>query len=1055
MGILKRAVQCVTILFILAFVLLNAALAAATTYYVDIQNMFCSDTNPSAGTQAMPWCTVNKAVSSLHAGDTCYVAPGVYSLGGTVTPAYAGTAALPVRLIAQSTAASIIGKGNSPSAQDDAHQAFITNGLLSINKDYWTVQGFYFRQAGGVESRNNRGFILQDSLIFVNPGNGAPVNGGSSVTFYDSDDSVIDHVEIWTINFNAGWAGKCTPTQTNGLFNVYYSSNVVLRNSLLYGAANNHYFFDSDNFIVENNIIFYGQEHLGGPQENTRDWTYRYNIFSGTGQESPFIATKHCGEYISNGRVYNNLALFILGPRVETYDCATTGMSDLFFRNNLEIDYSTASWTGIAASWQPDVGVIDSDYNYLMFRSFNPAYPDPFYWFVYNTGGTAQWRFTLPQWQTQTQFPQLKQDPNSQVFIAQDPGFNTPLAQLGQIEGDDANCFTYFPSLCTGDFLSNCQAPYRMRLLDDFTLKPTSVLIGGADPAFPGNGNIGPFTLEDTPIPQPPVADFSFTPSAGTVPLNVQFTDLSADSDGTIVSWAWDFQNNGVVDSTLQNPSHIFSSATTYTVKLTVTDNDGLTGTVTKQLVVSPAPAQPSGTLPMMGDLNFDPDSLSPEMRTWYDRMVASVAASASYVNTRADSDDLFVLGRNVNDYTTALLFALRATGDLQFLDRTAAIWEIARADLGDYWCDPNSPSQPLAGTSDGYLNWRWRAPATHPTYGCKDTHSMDEAMTHGTIALVAYALDQNRAYSQGYAEKADFWESYLESHFLAKWYARSAAAGRTNVDAWNYETTGFYKRFRHPVANEERLAHYLYYLTENPFYLAREQEILPKLLWQLDMNPSVPAAYRWKHQVEGTDEGYQQVDYAQYFTNVILEMNLEGTGTYAQSSEMQKYMSTFRDAVFTGSSPWPTMADLVDGSGSAATVVQSLSAFGRWDSTHKLLDVAEARYQALSANEPGRVYIAAGALYALSNRVYTLQSCVAQSGDTCTLLEYCPSGFFIPASDTERCCDQQCVACDIVDTDCDGTIENDELSAYISTWFDGQISIDDVIGAIERWKGG
>jgi PKD repeat protein len=65
----------------------------------------------------------------------------------------------------------------------------------------------------------------------------------------------------------------------------------------------------------------------------------------------------------------------------------------------------------------------------------------------------------------------------------------------------------------------------------------------------------------------PPVADFSATHSCGSAPLSVDFTDLSA---GTIYSWSWDFDNDGIEDSRDQNPTYTFSEPGTYTVKLEV-----------------------------------------------------------------------------------------------------------------------------------------------------------------------------------------------------------------------------------------------------------------------------------------------------------------------------------------------------------------------------------------------------------------------------------------------------------------------------------------------------
>jgi parallel beta-helix repeat protein len=60
-------------------------------------------------------------------------------------------------------------------------------------------------------------------------------------------------------------------------------------------------------------------------------------------------------------------------------------------------------------------------------------------------------------------------------------------------------------------------------------------------------------------------------------PLTIQFTDQS---QGLITGWAWDFDGDGVTDSTQQNPTHIYTKPGTYTVSLTVAgpyDNSTMT----------------------------------------------------------------------------------------------------------------------------------------------------------------------------------------------------------------------------------------------------------------------------------------------------------------------------------------------------------------------------------------------------------------------------------------------------------------------------------------------
>ena len=88
-----------------------------------------------------------------------------------------------------------------------------------------------------------------------------------------------------------------------------------------------------------------------------------------------------------------------------------------------------------------------------------------------------------------------------------------------------------------------------------------------------------------------PTAVATATPDTGQAPLTVAFSSaLSVDTDGSIVSWFWDF--GGGNQSTAANPNYTFATDGTYNVTLTVTDNDGATNTTTVQVVVDPIPNQ-------------------------------------------------------------------------------------------------------------------------------------------------------------------------------------------------------------------------------------------------------------------------------------------------------------------------------------------------------------------------------------------------------------------------------------------------------------------------------
>jgi PKD repeat protein len=73
-----------------------------------------------------------------------------------------------------------------------------------------------------------------------------------------------------------------------------------------------------------------------------------------------------------------------------------------------------------------------------------------------------------------------------------------------------------------------------------------------------------------------PAADFSFTCAA----LRCDFQDASTD-DGNIVSWNWNF---GTAGSTQRSPFFKYSAAGTYPVSLTVTDDEGVASTTTKNV---------------------------------------------------------------------------------------------------------------------------------------------------------------------------------------------------------------------------------------------------------------------------------------------------------------------------------------------------------------------------------------------------------------------------------------------------------------------------------------
>ncbi len=130
-------------------------------------------------------------------------------------------------------------------------------------------------------------------------------------------------------------------------------------------------------------------------------------------------------------------------------------------------------------------------------------------------------------------------------------------------------------------------------------------------------------TRGGAPANRPPVARFNFRPASPMAGQPVAFdASNSYDPDGRVTGYAWDFNNDGRTDARGVTAIHGFPAAGSYRVRLTVTDNLGLTDSITRVVQVSgPAnrPPVPSFSFspyyPMVGQpvvLNagssYDPD---------------------------------------------------------------------------------------------------------------------------------------------------------------------------------------------------------------------------------------------------------------------------------------------------------------------------------------------------------------------------------------------------------------------------------------------------------------
>jgi PKD repeat protein len=112
--------------------------------------------------------------------------------------------------------------------------------------------------------------------------------------------------------------------------------------------------------------------------------------------------------------------------------------------------------------------------------------------------------------------------------------------------------------------------------------------------------------------PSAPTADFTATPTSGSAPLTVQFTDASA---GAPTSYSWNF-GDGAAAATTSNPSHTYTAPGVYDVTLTVGNASGSDSETKSGLITV-------GSAPNPGDATT--------FTSTADAMVKSTSPSSNY----------------------------------------------------------------------------------------------------------------------------------------------------------------------------------------------------------------------------------------------------------------------------------------------------------------------------------------------------------------------------------------------------------------------------------------
>ncbi|MCK4723995.1 MAG: PKD domain-containing protein, partial [Dehalococcoidia bacterium] len=123
-------------------------------------------------------------------------------------------------------------------------------------------------------------------------------------------------------------------------------------------------------------------------------------------------------------------------------------------------------------------------------------------------------------------------------------------------------------------------------------------------------------------IDEAPVAAFDASPTSGVAPLIVNFADLPT---GSPTSWSWTFDDGSF--SSDQNPSHQYTSASTYDVTLTVTNACGSNSTTKTNFITV------SGPVPVGGEAR--PESKASVLAPWAALGAAIIAGATIFVRRR------------------------------------------------------------------------------------------------------------------------------------------------------------------------------------------------------------------------------------------------------------------------------------------------------------------------------------------------------------------------------------------------------------------------------------
>jgi len=521
------------LLFVLA--LITPQMGAGNIYYVAASNG--SDNNP--GTQALPWKTIQKAAKGMIAGDTVFVMGGTYNERVLITNSG--------------------NSGNPISYRINPGDTVTVNRGFTITGNYINIHGFRVTGAWTCNWGQTDYNIHVDS-DFVEIANIYCYGGKHAgiMLFLHSDHCIIRDSEFNQCEFAAmDVRGNNHIIENNNIHDSRCSSCAYDANGILFCGSGHIFRRNYIHDITYTNNPGYGA-HIDGMECNydsdhpiATDCIFEKNRidlpdYRGTNEKEVC-----CGFQFNAGtrlRLKNNIVRAFRGTNT-----GVRGVTDIKIVNNTFIGSMSYPWSlgpegiNVKKSRNPYIrNNIIVDQTLVPISTDQATGVDTDYNLIFNSNGN---RF------------RGQYSPKPHDLWRVDPRFVDPANHDYHIQSDS-------PAIDMGAAVPDVN--------DDYDGNPRPV---GA------KYDIGAYESQGIS----PVASFTATPMKGAIPLQVSF-DASASNDpaGSITSYAWDFGDGN--SGTGKITAHTYQNYGTFAAKLTVTDNDNQTASISKNIKADAPP---------------------------------------------------------------------------------------------------------------------------------------------------------------------------------------------------------------------------------------------------------------------------------------------------------------------------------------------------------------------------------------------------------------------------------------------------------------------------------